>query len=239
MTVSPAGHGSGTASPLDSLPSPLDAVDDLRAAARWTIAAAGAVGTALIGGGPLVASGKVHGLGHALVAGAALLVALIGVGLAIWQTSQVLIPPLTTPATLAEPSMRELRKIINRAPGDFFGVVAVDIDDLLKHRAIAVNLSKAIAAEQDPARRQALMSKLSQVLENAERADPYVRWLLATAHVWQIREALRRARWFTLVGGILVAVAAVAFFSATGEPGPTYVPVVTPQITGIPTAPSA
>jgi hypothetical protein len=49
---------------IDSLPSPLDAVDDLRAAARWTIAAAGAVGAALISGGSLVAVGKVHGLGN-------------------------------------------------------------------------------------------------------------------------------------------------------------------------------
>jgi len=33
--------------PFDALPSPLDAVDDLRAAARWMIAAAGAAAGAV------------------------------------------------------------------------------------------------------------------------------------------------------------------------------------------------
>jgi hypothetical protein len=46
--------------PFGELPSPLDSIDDLRAAAKWMIAAAGAVGAALIGGAPLVAAGQVH-----------------------------------------------------------------------------------------------------------------------------------------------------------------------------------
>jgi hypothetical protein len=234
MTIPPNQAGASPAASFDSLPSPLDAVDDLRSAARWTIAAAGAVGTALIGGGPLVAVGKVHGLGHAVIAAASLVVALVGVGLAIWQTSQVLVPPLTTPAALSKPSMKGLRKTINDAPWYFFGVIAPTIEDLLRHRHIAVSLSRQVAAEQDPVRRRILEVQLSRVLGNAERADPYVRWLVATAHVWEIREALRRAQRYTLVGGVLVAIAAGAFFSVTGG-GTTYVPVVTPQITVAPT----
>jgi hypothetical protein len=236
MTTPPAQPDADPAASFNSLPSPLDAVDDLRAAARWTIVAAGAVGTALIGGAPLVAIGKVHGLLHAVIAGASLLVALAGVGLAIWQTSQVLVPPLTTPTTLSKPSMDALRKTINDTPWYFFGIAAQSIDDLLRHRHIAVNLARQLAAEQDPAQRGRLEAALNRVLANAERADPYVRWLLATAHVWQIREALRRAQRYTLIGGALIAVAAAAFFSVTGEQGPVYVPVVTPQITAVPTA---
>ena len=56
------------------------------------------MGAALISGGPLVAVGQVHGAAHALLAGAGLVVALSGVGLAIWSTSKVLSPRLTTPA---------------------------------------------------------------------------------------------------------------------------------------------
>ena len=52
-----------------SLPSPLDSVHDMRTAAKWMLAAAGAVGAALISGGPLVAVGQVHGLWHAFLAG--------------------------------------------------------------------------------------------------------------------------------------------------------------------------
>src|ERR1700722_16134467 len=87
-----------------ALPSPLDAIGDLRAAARWTIAAFGVVGTALIGGGPLVAVGKIHHPANAVIAGADLLVAVIGIGVAIWTTGRALPPPVTTLATLDSPS---------------------------------------------------------------------------------------------------------------------------------------
>jgi hypothetical protein len=231
-TASPGGS-----TPFDSLPSPLEAVDDLRAAARWMIAAAGAVGAVLISGGPLVAIGKVHGLGHALIAGAALVVALAGVGLAIWQTSWVLVPPITTPATLQQRSMRELREMIDAAPADFFGVAAASVSDLLRHRAIAVNLNRAVAAEKDPQRRAVLQGHLRRAQVNVARTDPYVRWLLAIGHVWQINAALRRAQWSALVAVVLVAAGAVAFFTVTGQQGTTYVPVLTPQISATPSAP--
>lgn len=224
----------GTPMPFDALPSPLDAVDDLRAAARWMIAAAGAVGAVLISGGPLVAVGKVSGLGHALIAGAALVVALTGVGLAIWQTSRVLVPPVTTPATLRQDSTKGLREIIDATPADFFGLAATSVEDVLRHRAIAANLSQAVMAEGDPGRRAVLEKHLRRAQANIARTDPYVRWLLATAHVWQIQAALRRARWFGLVAVVLVAAGAVAFFWVTGQQGTTYVPVLTPQITAVP-----
>ena len=226
----------GTPMPFDALPSPLDAVDDLRAAARWMIAAAGAVGAVFISGGPLVAVGKVTGLGHALIAGAALVVALTGVGLAIWQTGRVLVPPVTTPATLRQNSTKELRETIDAAPADFFGLAATSVEDLLRHRAIAANLSQAVMAEGDPGRRAVLENHLRRAQANIARTDPYVRWLLAMAHVWQIQAALRRARWFSLVAVVLVAAGAVAFFWVTGQQGTTYVPVLTPQITAVPSA---
>ena len=229
MAAASSGPGEGAAGALGALASPLDAVDDLRSAARWTIAAAGAVGTALISGGPLVAVGKVHGLGNAIVAGAALVVALAGVGLAIWQTSLVLTPFLTTPATVREPALRGLREIIDAAPGEFFGLAASGVDDLLQHRAVAVNLSRMIAGEQDPGRRALLERNMRRVQANIARTDPYVRWLLGMAHVWQMQAALRRARLYTFLGGVIVAVGAVAFFTVTGQQSTGSVP--TPHAT--------
>lgn len=207
----------GTSGAFGALPSPLDAVDDLRSAARWTIAAAGAVGTALISGGPLVAAGKVHGLTDAIIAGASLAVALVGVGVAIWQTSLVLVPFLTTPATLRDPALKGLREIIDDAPHEFFGMAATSIDDLLQHRAVAARLSQMIAAEKDPQRRAVLERNMRRVRANIARTDPYIRWLLGMAHVWQIQARLRRARLYTFLGGVIVAVAAVAFFTVTGQ----------------------
>jgi hypothetical protein len=230
--TAPPGGSSGTGNTFEGLPSPLEAVDDLRAAAQWTLAAEGAVGAALISGGPLVAVGQVHGIGHALVAGAGLAVALGGVGLAIWFTSKVLSPRLTTPGTLRSPGLAGLRRVIEAEPAQFLGVVATKVDALLDHQEVAVDLARKAAAEKDPARRQAIKRQLRRAEANAARAAPYVRWLLALAHVWRIEADLRRSRWATLAGGLLVVAGAVLFFIATG--GPTYVPVLAPQVTAVP-----
>ncbi|UED88719.1 hypothetical protein K4G22_26835 [Streptomyces profundus] len=201
------------------MPSPLEAVPELRAAARWLIAAFGAVGAALIGGGPLVAVGRIDGLGEALTAGAALLLALTGVTLAIWHISQVLVPPITTTATLTDPSVRPLCRMIDAAPADFFGSAAESVADLLRHRTIAANVHRALLAEADPRRRDHLQRHLLRARANIARTDPQVRWLLAMAHVWQIRAAFHTARRWCLLSVALVAIGAVAFLTVAGRSG--------------------
>lgn len=122
-------HGSpGTSEPessFGSLPSPLDSVADMRSAAKWMLAAAGAVGATLISGGPLVAIGEVHSGLDIFLAVLGLVLAVGGVGVAIWLTSEVLVPRLMTPATFrTAPELADLREIINAEPGEFFGGVA-------------------------------------------------------------------------------------------------------------------
>src|SRR5580693_894089 len=158
--TTPAGSGSGQGNAFERLPSPLEAVDDLRSAAKWTLAAEGAVGVALISGGPLIAVGQVRGTAHALLAGAGLAVALGGVGLAIWFASKVLSPRLTTPATLRSPGLAELRRVIEAEPAQFLGVVATRVDDVLEHQEIAVDLARKASAEKEPARRQLIQRQL-------------------------------------------------------------------------------
>jgi hypothetical protein len=182
------------------------------------------------------------------------------VGWAIWQTSQVLVPPVTTQATLREPAgiqqlsglkkwraqrrvreLTKLRTMIDASPADFFGVLATSVDDLLHYRAVAANLGLQLRNTQDQAARAVLEPLYRQVLADAGRAEPYVGWLLATAHVWQIRAKLRRAQWSLLGGVVLVAAGAALFLAVIGQQsGPTYVPVVTTQPTAVPSAvPSA
>jgi hypothetical protein len=123
----PAGGDPGTAEPkgtFGSLPSPLDSVADMRSAAKWMLAASGAVGAVLISGGPLLAIGQVHGGLNIFLAVLGLVLAVGGVGLAIWFTSEVLVPRLMTPATFrSTPELKDLRDIINAEPGEFFGGV--------------------------------------------------------------------------------------------------------------------
>jgi hypothetical protein len=201
--TTPADEDSGARTVFAALPSPLAAVDDMRSVAKWMLAAAGAIGAALIGGGPLVAVGQVHGVHHAIIAGLGLLAAIFGVWLAIWSTTKVLAPRLTTPATLASPALKKFWDVVNADPG----------------------LQAMIAA------------RLPQVRQNAARADPYVRWLLTAGHAWQVEAALKNSRkWTLLGGGVLVVAGAVLFFSVTGNSGQMYVPVLTPQVTAVPSA---
>lgn len=234
-----SGGGSAAATDVKStLASPLDAVDDLRTAAKWTLAAAAAVGAALISGGPLVAVGQVHGLRNALLAGLGLALALTGVGIAIWATSKVLAPRLTSRKTVMSPKLASLRRDIEAEPEQFLGLAATSVADLFKHqddhRAIVADLSRQAAAEKNTRRRARLEGQLHRVEVNAARVGWYTRYVLALAHVWQIQNDLRWSRRCTLGGGLLVIAGAVLFFLATGAP--TYVPVLTPQITAAPSA---
>ena len=219
MTAPPRGDRAEPAAggTSGSLPSPLDAVDDLRSTAKWTLVTAGAVGGVLISGGPLVAVGHVHGTSHALLAGAGLVLAVIGIGLAIWTTSQVLAPRLTTPATLRSRALKGLRRQLEAEPEQFFGVAATSVNGLLMHQAVAVDLARKLAVAKDPQQRATIEADLSRARRSADRAAPYVRQLLPLGHAWAVKTALDRSRWCTLGGGVLVVAGAVLFFIATGN----------------------
>jgi hypothetical protein len=226
----------------DALPSPIDSIDDMRAAAKWTLAAAGVVAAALIGGSSLVAVGQVHSTRQALVTGVGLAVALAGIGLAIWSTSKVLAPRLTTPATFRLPELAGLRERIEAEPAEFLGVAATTVDGLFelqgRYRQIAASLAVQAAAAKVPERRAQLEAQLSRVERDAERVGRYVRWLLALGHAWQVKTDLEKSRQWLLVSGVLVVAGAVMFFGATDNSGPAYVPVVTvsPTATTVPAA---
>jgi hypothetical protein len=225
-TTAPAGG------PPDPLLAPLAAVDDMRATAKWTLAVAGAVGAALIGGGPLVAVGQVHGTGHAVVAGAGLACALAGVMLAIWFTTRVLLPRLTTPAvfTTEKKALAGLTAQVDRDRSYFFGELAASTGDLLARRAKTLDAIQQVGealADASPAVTAGLEPVLARLQSDLARIDACARTLLAFAHAWLVERDLRRSRGWTLGGGILVVAGSVVFFSVTGSAGPAYVPVLT------------
>jgi hypothetical protein len=209
------------ADPMQGLPSPLDAVDDMRSTAKWTIAAVAAVGAALLGGAPLAAVGKVHGLGSAIEAFAGLALGLAGVGWAIWHTIDALIPPVTTLATLDTPQLASLRTQIAADPEAFFGPFG-DSTAQLKAAAAAFDTAAAqiavlLAAEPDPARQRVLAQGQADALANAAQATARLRWLLSLAHAWRVRDQLRTARLHTFAGAAVAALGAVLFIASTSR----------------------
>ncbi|MBH0775962.1 hypothetical protein [Nocardia bovistercoris] len=218
-----ASEGAGA----ESSPSPLDAIADMRAVARWTVGAAAATGALLIGTAPLAALGKLHGAWHIAVAVAGLTVALLAVCWAIWVTSDALTPPVSTLMDLEDPSMKHMAGLIrltSRSPENFFGPGGTRVADLQAqgelHQRAAGAIARALAVE-DRAPERAL---LDLALRDAEANIAYYRRLrarlLALIHTWHVRHLLRRARIHTLAAVLVAGIGACAFLVATVDSKP-------------------
>ncbi|MEK8106229.1 hypothetical protein NKG94_15500 [Micromonospora sp. M12] len=150
---------------------------------------------------------------HAAWAGGGLLVALVGVAWAIWRTSEVLVPPMTTPATLTGPELRGCASGWRPSPGT---TSAGTPRTSTACCGIAGSPPRSPPSPGGPAGGAGRPPEgLATARRNIARTDPYLRWLLATAHAWQVRETLRRARRQTFLAAALVVVGAVVFIAAT------------------------
>jgi hypothetical protein len=202
------------------LPSPLESVADMRATAKWILAALAVTGAALLGGGPLTAVGRIHGLGHAVTAYAGLLLSLVGIGWAIWRTADALIPPLTTPRSLeSSPLLADLRSRIAGEPESFYGPFGASVGDLHGalefHSTVTRNIERLLELEgPDGPRRALLLGKLAESRTTTAAIHARLRSLWELAHAWQVRAQLRNARLHSLAGGALAALGAVVFLSA-------------------------
>lgn len=196
-----------------------EAVADMRATARWTIAAAAGVGSVLLGGVPLVAIGKVHGGWHIALAAVALALALLGVAWAIWRTGEALMPRFATLRDLDQPSLRGLRDEIAAAPEVFYGPFGSTPQELTAacryHATVAVRLEDALALETDPRRVAAATRALAAARANLRNATARREDLLDLVHAWLVAAAVRRARLHTLGGAFLVVASAVLFLTVT------------------------
>lgn len=225
-----------SADPWYGLPSPLDAVADMRTTAKWIIGAAAAVGAALLGGGPLTAVGKVHDLGSAAIAYAGLVVGLGGVGWAIWQVTDALIPPVTTLASLQLPDLAQLQSIISLDPKAFYGPFGSSVVELqaacLLFDKVAARVAAMLASESDSVRQRLLEQGHADALANSTQARARLRWLLALTHAWHVRDQLRSARRQAFIGAAVAALGAVVFVTATSGHFARTTPLApTPKVT--------
>jgi hypothetical protein len=217
---SPAG-GADPSTTADALGSPLEAVADMRATAKWIVAAAAAVGAVLLGGGPLAAVGKVHGVGHAALSFAGLTLAVLGVGWVIWHTSEALLPRSTTLAALEDPALHDLKQQVLNDPASFFGPFGTTVAELRhecgRNDRVAANVAVMLAREQDPARQRVLTHALEVARANAAMAHRRLRYLHELIHAWTVRAQLRRARIHIFAGAAVTALGAVLFLTAAGS----------------------
>ncbi|MEU1961723.1 hypothetical protein [Nocardia sp. NPDC019304] len=215
----------------DRLPSPLEAIADMRAVARWTVGAAAAIGALLVGTAPLTALGRLHGTWHIVAAITGLAIALLAVCWAIWVTSDALTPPVSTLMDLDDGSMTHLAglsRLIARSPENFFGPNGTRVADLQRqselHQRIAGEIARAMAVEDRPHER-ALLELASR---DAEANIAYYRGLrsrlLALIHAWHVRHLLRRARMRTLIAVLIAGIGACVYLIATVDSKPAEPP---------------
>ncbi|MEV5547542.1 hypothetical protein AB0L35_15665 [Streptomyces sp. NPDC052309] len=217
--------GPAPAEPAAAVSAAQAAVADMRATARWIIAAFAAAGSVLLGGLPLAGIGKVEGGPDTALATGGLVMAVLGVAWAIWHTSEALTPRLTTLRVLTDPTPREARALkdlhadLTAAPRAFygpFGTTPGELDAACRlHATVAARLEELLVHETDDTRRAEATHRLGLARANAEQALRRRRALLELAHAWQVRGALRRARLHTVAGAFAVVAGAVVFLLAT------------------------
>ncbi|GAA5050113.1 hypothetical protein HNP84_004140 [Thermocatellispora tengchongensis] len=221
-----------------------DAVADLRATAKWTIAAMGAVGALLLGGGPIAAAGKIDAGWEAALASAGLLLALGGVAFAVWHTGNALLPRVALLGDLGRPELASLREVVERDPDAFYGPLGRSPQSLrdarVFHEKAAAAFAAALARETGEKRRRVLEQALKDAEANVALAVRLERRLVDLIHAWLVAEAVRAARIRTMAGVVAVALGAAAFLAATGggeaapapSPTPTATPTATPTVSG-------
>ncbi|MCC3332590.1 hypothetical protein [Nocardia abscessus] len=215
----------------DRLPSPLDAIADMRAVARWTVGAAAAIGALLIGTAPLAALGRLHGTWHITAAVVGLAIALMAVCWAIWVTSDALTPPVSTLMDLDDREMTHLAglvRLIARSPENFFGPNGTRVADLQQqselHQRIAGEVARAMAVEDRPHERALLELALQDARANIAYYRGLRTRLLALIHAWHVRHLLRRARIHTLIAVLIAGAGACAYLIATVDSKPAEQP---------------
>ncbi|MFJ2237929.1 hypothetical protein [Streptomyces sp. NPDC087859] len=197
----------------------------MRATAKWMLAALAAVGAVLLAGVPLTAMRSAASTGRLLFALAGLAIALFGVGWALWVTSEALMPRLVSYQDLDSPRFAEIKAAVEAEPELFLGPSArqgptalPDFDhDRARHRRALQDVTRLLAAETDPPRRQALAAARRQAASWV--ADDYARVsrLAALMYAWDVRAGVRRARVHTFVGCGITLLGALCLVLATSE----------------------
>jgi hypothetical protein len=212
------------------------AVTDLRTTAKWTIAAFGAVGVLLLGGTPRAALSKINDTGDAVAAFTGMALGLVGVGWAVWHTSEAITPRITLLSHLHDPDAAALREAIAQDPGAFYGPFPPSPDQLrsarVLHETAAANLAAAAAREEGESRRRSLERAHADAESNAALAERLESRLLELIHASQVHAAVRRARLHTAAAAVVIAFGGVLILTATSDnkpekpsPGPTGRPV--------------
>lgn len=179
------------------------ASDSVQTTAKWVITALAAVGAVMFAKGfvSVPTLSFTEDRGQLLLAWALGIMGVIGIGILIWATSQVLFPTILTLRTLPT----EFKELVARDPEDFLPTGADTVDGLgdrlLEHRKDLAFAEAAIhtadlglkdhAADAERAKQEVQVA--SEELDDAEQQNPPVEGKIAEART-ALQEAVARQR---------------------------------------------
>jgi hypothetical protein len=190
-----------------------------REAAKWMMAAFAGVGAAVVGVLPLAGVGEIDTFWAAALAIVGGLLAVAGVAMGVWATSNVLTPQVTTLSMVA--SMPAVVTMIEQDPGTHLGGVATTLsrfrEDLEGWRRTARELEEARGSS-DVAERQRLEA-LNVAQANAASRAGVGRQVVAFGRFQAASGTFRAARTVMFAGWAAVALGVGLFLTATAIGG--------------------
>jgi len=211
------------------------AVEQLRAAAKWMIAAFGGVGSALIAGTQLKSLAGVTGT-PLIETCVSIGVGLIGVAAAIFVTSNVLMPiSASTGALAAELEFKPVRDVVQRDDSLLRGL-ADDLPALINEMGISLETANgAYAAMAADPNDQHLRDAYDTAEKHRQLVEETVGDLVDYGIFLQVRKRFETARRVMALGALFAAAGAIGFVHfANPTAAKSKAPMVRPAITSVP-----
>jgi hypothetical protein len=191
------------------------AVGTLREAAKWIIAAFAGVGAAVLGVLPVAGIAKIDSGWSIALAVAGALLALAGVALGIWATSNVLAPRVSTLRTAAD--LPSVVAAINQDPVTFLGGAGMTLDgflgDLSGWQRTMQELSEARGPDEVAEQQRSEAFGIARA--NVESRASIAQRIVSFGHFEYLSAVFRTARTATFCGFAAIALGVGLFLAAT------------------------
>jgi hypothetical protein len=207
-----AGAASETADPVEDW---RRAVGSLRETAKWIVVAFAGVGAAILGVLPVAGVSKLDSAASIVLAVAGALLALAGVAIGVWATSDVLTPQVSTLTTVS--ARPDVAAAIAEDPATFLAAAGTTLG------AFAEDLSgwqRTLREVQEQRGPDAYAEKMRQdalvaARLNVENRAVIARRVVAFGHFQLVRALFRRARFIMFWASAMVALGVGLFVAGT------------------------
>ncbi len=191
------------------------AVESLREVAKWIVVAFAGVGTAILGVLPVAGVSKLHSATGIALAVVGALLALAGVAIGVWATSEVLTPRVSTLTTVA--ARADVATAIAQDPATYLGAAGATVDEFAKDLSGWQRTLRELQEQRgaDPIAESQRREAIDAAALNVENRAVIARQVVAFGHFQLVGSLFRRARTTMLWAFAMVALGVGLFVAGT------------------------